>query len=154
MLWEADSADVFMDVWVHCLESHHHVYDHAALRVFPRGLSARNLMLTLGSGKRVTGFLSDWDFLDTKHHRDRTGGRAAFTFMAADRLVAHPPPHLYRHDLESFFYILVWAALHYDFPNRPRASWVHHFADEWNVQTNVYAHSALSSACNSKQTLL
>ncbi|KAG5633072.1 hypothetical protein H0H81_011370 [Sphagnurus paluster] len=38
--------------------------------------------------------------------------------MARDLLfgsLSNPPPHLYRHDLESFLYILVWAALHYDF---------------------------------------
>ena len=31
-----------------------------------------------------------------------------------DHLVPNPPPHLYRHDLESFFFMLVWAAIHYD----------------------------------------
>ena len=29
-------------------------------------------------------------------------------------LSAPNPPPLYRHDLESFFFMLVWAAIHYD----------------------------------------
>lgn len=35
----------------------------------------------------------------------RTG---TLPFMAKDLLVRDPPPHMYRHDLESFFYVLVW----------------------------------------------
>lgn len=31
-----------------------------------------------------------------------------------------PQHHLYRHDLESFFYILVWATTHYDLKKRER----------------------------------
>ncbi|KAF8751643.1 hypothetical protein RHS01_08286 [Rhizoctonia solani] len=29
-------------------------------------------------------------------------------FMATDLLAECPPPHLYRHDLESFYYVLIW----------------------------------------------
>lgn len=35
----------------------------------------------------------------------RTG---TLPFMATDLLVGDPPPHLYRYDLESFFYVLLW----------------------------------------------
>jgi hypothetical protein len=35
----------------------------------------------------------------------RTG---TLPFMATDLLVDNPPPHLYRYDLESFFYVLLW----------------------------------------------
>ncbi|KAF9502147.1 hypothetical protein BDN71DRAFT_10748 [Pleurotus eryngii] len=34
--------------------------------------------------------------------------------MALDLLSETPPTHLYRHDLESLFYVLIWAAVHYD----------------------------------------
>ena len=40
--------------------------------------------------------------------------------MALGLLRKEPPVHLYRHDLESFFYILVWAAVHFDFKNKKR----------------------------------
>ncbi|KAG5633706.1 hypothetical protein DXG03_006763, partial [Asterophora parasitica] len=53
--------------------------------------------------------------------------------MAIDLLAAHTPEYLYRYDLESFFYILVWAALHYDFPCKTRASRVHWKVESWTV---------------------
>lgn len=34
--------------------------------------------------------------------------------MALDLLEKVPPVHLYRHDLESLFYVLIWAAVHYN----------------------------------------
>jgi Fe-S-cluster containining protein len=43
--------------------------------------------------------------------RPRTGTP---TYLAIDLLDEDPPPHVYRHELESFFYILLWTALHYD----------------------------------------
>ncbi|EUC60699.1 hypothetical protein RSOL_361000, partial [Rhizoctonia solani AG-3 Rhs1AP] len=43
--------------------------------------------------------------LGTPSSNPRTG---TLPFMAIDLLVEAPPPHLYRHDLESFFYVLVW----------------------------------------------
>ncbi|KAL5639093.1 hypothetical protein ACGC1H_006571 [Rhizoctonia solani] len=42
-------------------------------------------------------------------HRTRT-----LPFMATDLLMDQPPPHIYRHDLESFFYVLIWMCV----PNR------------------------------------
>ncbi|TFY81073.1 hypothetical protein EWM64_g2938 [Hericium alpestre] len=35
-------------------------------------------------------------------------------FMAVELLREEPPPHLYRHDLESFMYTLIWCALHFN----------------------------------------
>lgn len=34
--------------------------------------------------------------------------------MARDLLSAHPPPHLFRHDLESLFYVLLWQTHSYE----------------------------------------
>jgi len=42
-------------------------------------------------------------------------------FMAVDLLLdlSNPPEfHYYRHSLESLYYILIWAAVHYDFKRR------------------------------------
>ena len=70
--------------------------------------------------------VNDWDMashLDDKGEvptltaRHRTG---TIPFMACDLLVDKPPVHIYRHDLESFFYILVWAAVHFDIKNKKR----------------------------------
>ncbi|QRV85648.1 hypothetical protein RhiJN_13666 [Ceratobasidium sp. AG-Ba] len=43
--------------------------------------------------------------LDSPSSDHRTG---TLPFMAIDLLVAKPPKHMYRHDLESFFYVLIW----------------------------------------------
>ncbi|KAG5640282.1 hypothetical protein DXG03_009529 [Asterophora parasitica] len=114
--------------------AHHHASHHKPTqRVFPWGLSAHNLMFTLESAnRRVQGILSDWDLsarTGSSHHRD------TYPFMAADLLAAHPLEHLYRYDLESFFYILFWAALHYDFPKKTRMSQLHPAVELWAAPT-------------------
>lgn len=34
-------------------------------------------------------------------------------FLAIERLSLQPPPHMYRHDLESFFWVLWWIVVHF-----------------------------------------
>jgi hypothetical protein len=41
----------------------------------------------------------------------RTG---TLPFMAVELLTDRPAKHLFRHDLESLFYVMVWIAAHYD----------------------------------------
>ncbi|KAJ3753838.1 hypothetical protein EV360DRAFT_2983, partial [Lentinula raphanica] len=69
----------------------------------------------------VTGVLCDWDLSSavdddgvviSSNATHRTG---TYPFLATELLTDKPPVHLYRHDLESFFYILIWAGLHYSF---------------------------------------
>ncbi|KAF8954465.1 hypothetical protein BDZ97DRAFT_1865083 [Flammula alnicola] len=79
--------------------------------------------------------------LSANHHRTGT-----FPFMARDLLQQELeiPHHLYRHDLESFFYILIWAATHYDFNNkaeplRPTPRILRFWADE----DHAYDHKVL-----------
>ncbi|KAG6830575.1 hypothetical protein H0H92_016026 [Tricholoma furcatifolium] len=123
-LWEAGSVDEFMEIFVDCVECHHHAYHEG--RVLHRDLSENNLMFEpLKDGKKK-GILNDWDmssFVDDNneiplsHATHRTG---TVPFMARDLLTKSPPAHLYRHDLESFFYILVWVSVHYDFSQNVR----------------------------------
>jgi len=75
------------------------------------------------------GILNDFDmatewFPDTKeaqvsaaHHRTGTLPFMALELVDNDET---EPVHLYRHDLESFFYILIWAATHYDFESQTK----------------------------------
>ncbi len=80
------------------------------------------------------GILNDFDMAsmrrkdgsivsDTDRHHHLTGTRP---FMALDLLetpsATEPTVHLYRHDLESFFYILVWAAARYKYSTGPMLS--------------------------------
>ncbi len=75
----------------------------------------------------IRGILNDLDMAlmlredgtidyDSGHHHHFSGTRP---FMALDllrpRSSTEPTVHLYRHDLESFFYILVWAAARYKY---------------------------------------
>ncbi|KAK2462244.1 hypothetical protein APHAL10511_005740 [Amanita phalloides] len=94
---------------------------------------------------RALGILNDWDMssrvvrypgmasvvtmvtndpslaADVEALNNRTG---TVPFMALDLLVEDGPVprHLYRHDLESFLWILIWAAVHYDIPNKKNLS--------------------------------
>jgi hypothetical protein len=65
--------------------------------------------------------------LSTARHRTGT-----VPFMAMELLHKNPPAHLYRHDLESFFYILVWAAIHYDIPRKERLSTTNQYIAKWD----------------------
>ncbi|KAG6844041.1 hypothetical protein H0H87_010365 [Tephrocybe sp. NHM501043] len=118
-LWEAGSVEEFMEIYLDCVECHHASYTKG--RVLHRDLSENNLMFKTASDGPKKGILNDWDLaseveddneIRVSNANHRTG---TLPFMARDLLVNDPPLHLYRHDLESFFYILIWAALHYDF---------------------------------------
>ena len=103
----------------HCLlAGHHFAYERG--RVLHRDLSQNNLMFLRTEDGGVQGILNDWDLssevddrgevpASTANHRTGT-----VPYMARELLDDNPPPHLYRHDLESLFYVLVWAAIHYD----------------------------------------
>ncbi|KAF9077874.1 hypothetical protein BDP27DRAFT_328966 [Rhodocollybia butyracea] len=80
-------------------------------KVLHRDLSVANIMFRRGSNGRVYGVLNDFDHAvrigpaipQSSHQRTGTA-----PFMAIDILNEIPPPvHLYRHDLESLYYVLV-----------------------------------------------
>ena len=74
----------------------------------------------------VLGILNDWDIASQLTGKGEVPNSAALhrtgtlPFVAVELLCSSPPPHSYRHDLESFFYILIWAAVHYDLENQIR----------------------------------
>ncbi|KAJ6612922.1 hypothetical protein B0H10DRAFT_1917685 [Mycena sp. CBHHK59/15] len=84
--------------------------------IMHRDISLNNLMYRRINGK-VYGVLNDFDLsvvmgtepLSTS--KQRTGTEP---YMARDLLViGTPPPHLYRFDLESLFYVMVWVLCQY-----------------------------------------
>jgi hypothetical protein len=86
--------------------------------VLHRDLSINNLMCDKKPTRHI-GILSDWDLASLidelnavipSNAQHRTG---TIPFMSIS-LLNGSPPHKYCHDLESFFYILVWAAVHFD----------------------------------------
>jgi serine/threonine protein kinase len=83
------------------------LYEYAG--IIHRDISLDNLMLRK-EGDKVYGVLNDMDLavtvgVESTSSKQRTGTKP---FMAIDLLRPEPPVHMYRHDLESMFYVLVW----------------------------------------------
>ena len=95
---------------------HRWLCDHGILH---RDLSPNNSMCRMIMGK-VHGVLTDYDLASwvsplardyTKTSQQRTGTPP---FMAQGLLDGKDPVHLYRHDVESLFYIMLILATHYE----------------------------------------
>ncbi|KAK0444800.1 hypothetical protein EV421DRAFT_1938948 [Armillaria borealis] len=94
-------------------------------RESPSDVSEGNVMFYRDEEDIAMGLLSDFDNASRVDEqsdiigssmKQRTG---TVLFMALDILknVGTPVPHLYRHDLESFVYLLVWSGVHFDLKN-------------------------------------
>ncbi|GLB43284.1 hypothetical protein LshimejAT787_1301850 [Lyophyllum shimeji] len=142
-LWEVGSVETFQQVFVDCVECHYHAYIEG--RVLHRDLSENNLMFQQGEGDTVKGILNDWDmasYVENNNEIKLSTRTGTVPFMARDLLTdGDPPPHLYRHDLESFYYILVWAALHYDFERKERHGTIQEVKN-WNAERYLTARAA------------
>lgn len=62
------------------------------------------------------GVLNDFDLAayvgsEGGTSKQRTGTKP---FMAIDRLDKNPPRHMFRHDLESLFYVIIWLTMRYE----------------------------------------
>ncbi|KAF8074552.1 hypothetical protein FPV67DRAFT_1473963 [Lyophyllum atratum] len=118
-LWEVDDVREFKSAFMQCVACHHAAYDIAG--VLHGDISGTNLMFRRTPSKAVYGVLNDWDLaglVDPHGVMDSEGVRTGTVpFMAMELLQRNPPPHRYEHDLESFFYVLVWAAVHFDIRN-------------------------------------
>jgi len=86
--------------------------------VLHRDLSINNLMCDKKATGHI-GVLLDWDLASLidelnavipSNAQHRTG---TIPFMSISLLRGNAP-HRYCHDLESFFYVLIWAAVHFD----------------------------------------
>jgi hypothetical protein len=102
----------------------------------------------------VAGVLNDWDMsqfvVDDGDDELSDPGRCAGTppFMAIE-LLRGPMRHYLRHDLESLFYLLIWAALHYALAARRRAGRVHPAVADWTCTAD-----AQPNWCNKARILL
>ncbi|KAJ3813716.1 protein kinase [Lentinula aff. lateritia] len=120
-------AQVFYDV----LQIHQWLYERVG--ILHRDLSSGNIMYRRKNGK-VYGVLNDFDLSSRVRDMDkgatskqRTGTRP---FMSIDLLnPVWQGGHLYRHDLESLFYIMLCLACRYEAPGvaspdpRPYSEW-------------------------------
>ncbi|KAL4252758.1 DNA polymerase alpha subunit B [Pleurotus pulmonarius] len=143
-LWEVKTLAQFQVAYLDIVECHYTTTRYG--KILHRDISENNLLWSDAAG-RVTGVLNDWDLATPQaamckstNHRTGTG-----PFMALDLLDPVPPIHVYRHDLESLFYVLIWAAVHYDIGSDvPHTHEVHKKLEKW---TEAYetAHDAKAS---------
>lgn len=97
-------------------------------------------------GNTAKGIVNDWDMAliiadDEDFAQISPSPAGTLPFMAIDLLDETPPTHLYRHDLESLFYILVWAAVHFDIKKKRRLS-THGCLSTWLNSTYRVAMNA------------
>ncbi|KAF8125516.1 hypothetical protein K438DRAFT_2002097 [Mycena galopus ATCC 62051] len=96
---------------------------HNDVKTIHRDISVGNLMFNQ-IGDTVYGVLNDFDLAvqlndePRSTSKQRTGTKP---YMAIDLLVPQPPYHLYRHDLESFLYVLVFLTCKIE--GSPLANW-------------------------------
>jgi hypothetical protein len=121
--------------------AHHRAYEKA--RVLHHGVSINNLMFRRKDNK-AAGVMNDWDLsapvdlfnrIAKSLAKFRTG---TFPFLAMALLteVKEEVYHAYHHDLESFFYLLIWAGLHFHL-NGFKEKDVHPEVKDWtgNMET-------------------
>ncbi|CAE6481567.1 unnamed protein product [Rhizoctonia solani] len=105
LLTTIEDVSVFKTCFIKLVNAHYALFKRSILHC---DISIGNLMY---DPKTQEPYLIDADLgkkvdkLGSPSSNHRTG---TLPFMAMDLLVQVPPPHLYRHDLESFFYVLVW----------------------------------------------
>ena len=93
---------------IHFLDAGHRwLFEHAG--ILHRDINLDSMMLRR-EGHNVYGVLNDMDLavsvgVTSASSKQRTGTKP---FMAIDLLRPDPPVHIYRHDLESMLYVLVW----------------------------------------------
>ncbi|KAJ7066822.1 hypothetical protein B0H15DRAFT_972043 [Mycena belliarum] len=114
------------------------------VKIMHRDISLGNLMYRQMEGGKVIGVLNDFDFalhltaIPLSTSKQRTGTKP---YMARDLLVPSPPRHLYRHDLESLFYVLASIAtgFHEGKPIMSAPLWKWHIFDMGTLLTEKQA---------------
>ncbi|KAI4294383.1 hypothetical protein K525DRAFT_274378 [Schizophyllum commune Loenen D] len=102
----------FIDAWFQCAEAHYLAWTHGIHHQDP---SLDNLMYRGRRDGKICPVFNDWDLaIDASAPQTHTGLQRTGTmqFMASARLESGAwdghLPHIYRHDLEAFLYILAW----------------------------------------------
>ncbi|KAK7690101.1 hypothetical protein QCA50_006747 [Cerrena zonata] len=97
----------FKKVWRDVVVAHNYIYH--CTKYLHRDISPTNIMFYIENGTAI-GVLCDWELaekrLSGQVFKSRRCGTP--TFMAIDMLASDRPEHEYRHDLESFYWVLVW----------------------------------------------
>ncbi|SJL01227.1 uncharacterized protein ARMOST_04545 [Armillaria ostoyae] len=98
-------AQVFVDI----LQCHKWLYEHP--KILHRDISMANIMYRVDSAGNIFGVLNDFDLSSLIPIEEATSLRRTGTppYMAFDLLKEEKDsgPHLYRHDLEAIFYVML-----------------------------------------------
>ncbi|KAL1725828.1 hypothetical protein EV714DRAFT_277119 [Schizophyllum commune] len=150
-LWRLESVAEFESCYAGIVETHFRVYVQGILH---RDISDNTAMWRRSSGGKAVGSLLDWDISCAIYYNfddEATGpilhrrGTSPFTALDLQYVASDgkhlPQTHRYHHDLESFFWLLLWAIAHYDFERKRRLpcrfpGWIY----DW-VQRNSFMYS-------------
>ncbi|KAK0452052.1 uncharacterized protein EV420DRAFT_704485 [Desarmillaria tabescens] len=115
---DSDYAQVFVDI----LQCHKWLYDHP--RILHRDISMANLMYRIDSEGNIVGVLNDFDLSSLLPIDKATSFRRTGTppYMALDLLKEQDDsgPHLYRHDLEALFYVMLMICCRHSIIKEPQ----------------------------------
>ncbi|KAK0460424.1 uncharacterized protein EV420DRAFT_1478209 [Desarmillaria tabescens] len=140
-LWMVDSLEEFKTAFLDIFECHHRVFVQG--RVLHGDISSKNVMFYRHKDFGVVGTLHSFDessrvddvgeeILSGASHRPWKD-----LFMAVDLLDASvKTPCRYRHDLESFFYVLLWAGVYFDIQTHKEKPTDGLFAD-WDIRSEA-----------------
>lgn len=137
-LWMVNSLEEFKMAFLDIFECHHRAFSKA--KVLHGEISAGNAMFYRHKTGGIVGCLDGFSRPSASAGDDETSHAEAVPFMALDVIdeTKAPMPRFYRHDLESFVYLLVWAGVHFDIrrhahgaTNETLAPWEAHTASEF-----------------------
>ncbi|KAK0205916.1 hypothetical protein DFS33DRAFT_1272505 [Desarmillaria ectypa] len=115
---DSDYAQVFVDI----LQCHKWLYDHA--RILHRDISLANLMYRIDSKGNIICVLNDFDLSSLLPIDEATSLRRTGTppYMAFDLLKEQEDsgPHLYRHDLEALFNVMLMICCRHSIIKEPQ----------------------------------
>ncbi|KAF8604090.1 hypothetical protein BDV93DRAFT_120594 [Ceratobasidium sp. AG-I] len=108
-------GEAFLKAWLECIKCHYTLWNGG---IQHRDLSLSNLMLRT-KGDQLFGVVNDWDLSFVEEHSPVLREHAAtIPFLSIDLLRKEywdgDINVLYRHDLESFVWVLVWVLHCYD----------------------------------------
>ncbi|TFY76403.1 hypothetical protein EWM64_g7611 [Hericium alpestre] len=101
----------FRSVFVDLVRRHYEA--HRTAGILYKGINAEALGFRKRDDGKLVGFLNDW----SQSGEDNSERKGASSFWAIELLNDRPPLHKYRHDLESFFYLLLWFIGYQQDPN-------------------------------------
>ncbi|THH28491.1 hypothetical protein EUX98_g5707 [Antrodiella citrinella] len=99
-------ADEVYKVYYDVFRGYRRLYDQGGAEHLHRNINYADIACRRHDDGSVSGVLLDLDVSSSSSSAQRTS--APNVFKAIDLLCADPPKPLYRHDLESLFYVMVW----------------------------------------------